>query len=527
MPSTAGKGVMLHGVEDNTALITDTVQKLRRTFQSGKTRPYEFRKKQLEGLLKFLNENVDLLCDALWKDLHKPRQECIVTEIEITKNEILVALANLKKWMSPKPTEKSLATLADYPFIQHEPYGVVMIIGAWNYPVNLLLGPLVGAIGAGNCVLIKPSEVAENLERTIYEMLPNYIDQDCYIGVCAGPEGTSAILKHKFDYIFYTGSTTVGKIVYEAAAKHLTPVTLELGGKSPVWVDETSDMTLAARRIMWGKLINAGQTCIAPDYVMCTAETQGELIKAMKTAVREFLGDNPGKSKDFCHIISTRQFDRLRKLLTGQNVAFGGDFDVDQKYIAPTVLSNVGLYSEVMKSEIFGPILPIVPVGNADTAIRFVNEGEKPLALYVFSKDDRVSERFLKETTSGGACINDTIMHIAAESLPFGGVGASGTGAYHGFYSFETFSHKRAVLWKKHGWDFLFAMRYPPYSDFKTNGLAFLMRYRRPLPAWLNKLVIFGLGLATGYAARYLANQPTASLHQQDRSDTVPHGGVV
>ncbi|OQV23415.1 Aldehyde dehydrogenase, dimeric NADP-preferring [Hypsibius exemplaris] len=499
----------------NARAAAEVVRKLRAAFQTGKSKPYEFRIRQLEGLLRFFDENVDILCAALWKDLHKPRQECIVTEIEIVKNEIRSALASLKKWMAPRPAEKSLAIMTDYPFIQHEPYGVALIIGAWNYPVNLLLSPLVGAISAGNCVLIKPSEVSENVERLLEQLLPQYLDKNCFEVVCAGPEDTSLLLKEQFDYIFFTGSTTVGKIVYEAAAKHLTPVTLEMGGKSPVYVDADADMALTAKRIMWGKTLNAGQTCIAPDYVLCTADTQRQLVEAMKKVSHDFSTDQQD-SKDYCHIVSDRQFNRLKGLLKDQTIGFGGQTDAETRYIAPTVLTNVDPASDVMKAEIFGPILPIIPVADVDQAIRFVQQREKPLALYIFAKSKKVIEKILRGTTSGGACVNDTIMHVTVDSLPFGGVGPSGLGAYHGFSSFETFSHKRSILWKPHGLDFLYYSRYPPYSEGKTKGLIALLKYRRPLPSWLSTVFIFGLGGLVGYAARFLNNHfPIPAFLQQ------------
>ncbi|XP_055353733.1 aldehyde dehydrogenase, dimeric NADP-preferring-like [Paramacrobiotus metropolitanus] len=503
------------------------VERLNAAFRTGKTRSYDFRKAQLTQLLRFFDENTDTLCEALWKDLHKPRQEAILTEIEIVKNEIRKCLHDLKKWMGPHPVEKSISTLMDNPYILYEPYGTVLIIGAWNYPVNLLLSPMVGAIAAGNCVLLKPSEVSENTERTIEQLLPRYLDKDCFEVVCAGPEDTGRILKEKFDYIFYTGSTMVGKIVYEAAAKHLTPVTLELGGKSPVFVDSTADMYLTAKRIMWGKNLNAGQTCIAPDYVLCTPAVQGKLVDAMKKASKDLLAD-PKQAPDFCRIVSTRQFDRLKGLLEQQNVAFGGDVDTTSRYISPTVLRDVDPESPVMKQEIFGPILPIVPVKDIDSAINFVNSGEKPLALYVFTNDNNVSDKILRQTTSGGACINDVIMHCAVDALPFGGVGSSGIGSYHGFSSFETFSHKRSVLQKKLGWDFLLASRYPPYSNSKINTTTALLKYRPALPKWLGTAIVFGAGALSGYVLRLLTNpqQLPREVREVVYGDVPMHDGM-
>ncbi|XP_078331765.1 aldehyde dehydrogenase family 3 member B1-like isoform X3 [Crassostrea virginica] len=430
---------------------SEMIAGLRKAFNSGVTKTYEWRKKQLEGVLTLLDENRDRIAQCLKDDLNKPSLEAAVYEIDFSRNDLIETMNNLKDWMKPEKVKKGLLNIMDTAYIQREPYGVALVMGAWNYPIQITVVPLFGAIAAGNCVVLKPSELAGSTAKALEELIPKYLDNECVKVVNGGIPETTALLKERFDYIFYTGNTMVGKIIMRAAAEYLTPVTLELGGKSPVFVDENSDLNLVARRVTWGKLVNAGQTCIAPDYVMCKKELQEKLVEECKKSINEYYGD-PAKSQDYCRIINERHLKRIKKLIDGSgDVVVGGDVDEEQKYVAPTILTNVKESDPVMMEEIFGPVLPIMPVNNAEEAITHINKGEKPLAMYVFSKDHEVAKKFLDNTSSGGFVFNDTMMHAGLMSLPFGGVGSSGIGSYHGMHTFDTFSHKRAVLERKHG----------------------------------------------------------------------------
>ncbi|XP_029894302.1 aldehyde dehydrogenase family 3 member B1-like isoform X4 [Aquila chrysaetos chrysaetos] len=408
----------------------ELVSRLRAAWLSGKTRPMEYRVAQLEALGRFLDEKQQDILEATAADMRK-------------------------------------ATQLDSAFIRKDPYGVVLIIGPWNYPINLLLVPLIGAIAAGNCVVMKPSEITRNVERLVAETLPRYLDEDCFAVVTAGVEETTRLLENKFDYIFFTGSPSVGRIVMTAAAKHLTPVTLELGGKNPCYVSDSCNVQNVARRVAWGRFFNAGQTCVAPDYVLCSAEMQEKLLPALREAITEFYGPNPRESPDFGRIVGDRQFQRVQALLHSGHTAIGGQTDAEERYIAPTVLVEVQQNDPVMQEEIFGPILPILTVDSVDDAIAFINARERPLVLYVFSSRKEVVNRVLERTSSGGFCANDTIMHMTIPSLPFGGIGQSGLGSYHGRSSFETFSHQRSALLRGAGRETLNTPRYPPYAPHR------------------------------------------------------------
>ncbi|XP_069713357.1 aldehyde dehydrogenase family 3 member B1-like isoform X3 [Phaenicophaeus curvirostris] len=440
------------------------VSRLRAAWLSGKMRPMEYRVAQLEALGRFLEEKKQDILEATALDMGKPPFEVELSEISICRSELNHALNNLGTWMKDEHVEKNWATQLDSAFIRKDPYGVVLIIGPWNYPINLLLVPLIGAIAAGNCVVIKPSEISRNVERLVAETLPRYLDKDCFAVVTAGVEETTRLLENKFDYIFFTGAPSVGRMVMGAAAKHLTPVTLELGGKNPCYVSDTCDVRNAARRVAWGRFFNAGQTCVAPDYVLCSLEMQEKLMPALREAITEFYGSNPKESPDFGRMVGDKQFQRVQALLSSGTVAIGGQTDAETRYIAPTVLVDVQQDDPVMQEEIFGPILPIIPVASVDDAIAFINARERPLALYVFSSCKKVVKQVLEQTSSGGFCANDTIMHMTLTSLPFGGIGQSGSGRYHGRFSFETFSHPRSVLLRGPGREALNAPRYPPYA---------------------------------------------------------------
>ncbi|XP_047372848.1 aldehyde dehydrogenase family 3 member B1 isoform X3 [Sciurus carolinensis] len=401
----------------------DTLRRLREAFASGRTRPAEFRAAQLEGLGRFLRDNRQLLLDALAQDLHKSTFEAEVSEIAISQSEVDLALRNLQAWMEDERVSKNLATQLDSAFIRKEPFGVALIIAPWNYPLNLTLVPLVGAIAAGNCVVLKPSEISKSIEKVLAEVLPRYLDQGCFAVVLGGPAETAQLLEQRFDHIFFTGSPSVGKIVMAAAAKHLTPVTLELGGKNPCYVDDDCDPQTVANRVAWFRYFNAGQTCVAPDYVLCSPETRERLLPALQNAIARFYGDDPQRSPNLGRIINQKHFKRLQGLLGCGRVAIGGQSDESERYIAPTVLVDVQETEPVMQEEIFGPILPLVSVRSLDDAIDFINRREKPLALYAFSNSTQVVQRVLAQTSSGGFCGNDGFMHMTLASLPFGGVG--------------------------------------------------------------------------------------------------------
>ncbi|XP_028390231.1 aldehyde dehydrogenase family 3 member A2 isoform X1 [Phyllostomus discolor] len=454
------------------------VQRVRDAFRTGRSRPLPFRLQQLEALRRMVQEQEKDILAAIASDLCKSELNAYSQEVITILGEIDLVLEKLPEWVTGKPAQKNLLTMLDEAYIQPEPLGVVLIIGAWNYPFVLSIQPLIGAIAAGNAVIIKPSEVSENTANILSRLLPQYLDQDLYVVVNGGVDKTTELLKQRFDHIFYTGNTAVGKIVMQAAAKHLTPVTLELGGKSPCYIDKDCDLDIACRRIAWGKYMNCGQTCIAPDYILCEPCIQNQVVQKIKDNVKEFYGENIKESPDYERIINLRHFKRLLSLLEGQKIAFGGDTDEATRYIAPTILTDVDPETKVMQEEIFGPILPIVPVKNEDEAIKFINEREKPLALYVFSHNNKLVRRMIDSTSSGGVTANDVIMHFMLSSLPFGGVGSSGMGAYHGQHSFNTFSHHRACLLKSLKRESANKLRYPPNSQSKVNWAKFFLLKR-------------------------------------------------
>ncbi|EMP27682.1 Aldehyde dehydrogenase family 3 member B1 [Chelonia mydas] len=455
------------------------VSSLRAAWLTGKTRTAEHRISQLEALGRFLDDKKQPILDAMASDMRKPRLEAELSEVMLVKNEVNYALNNLCSWMKDEFVVKNLVTQLDTAFIRKEPHGVVLIIGPWNYPLHLILVPLVGAIAAGNCVIIKPSEISSSTEKLVAEVLPSYLDKDCFAVVTGGPTETTQLLENKFDYIFFTGNPQVGKIVMAAAATHLTPLTLELGGKNPCYVADESDMQNVANRLVWGRCFNAGQTCVAPDYVLCSAETQEKLLPALRHAITQFFGPDPRESPDFARIISDKQFQRIRALLGSGRVAIGGQTDEKERYIAPTVLVDVQPSEPAMQEEIFGPVLPIVTVPNVDEAIAFINSRERPLVVYVFAADSKLVHRVLERTSSGGFGANDPIMHMTLLSLPFGGIGNSGLGSYHGKFSFDTFSHHRACLLRSMGLETMNSLRYPPYSERKMGLLSSASEIKR------------------------------------------------
>lgn len=454
------------------------VARTRAAFESGRTRDVQWRIAQLRQLHKLVSDNEAAIIEAEKKDLRKPSFETVLTEISIVRGEVAHAINHLKEWVKPSYPSKNIVQAIATVYIKPEPYGVALIIGAWNYPTNLILSPLVGAIAAGNCAVLKTSEVAVHTAELIEKLAPQYLDPECFPVYSGAVPETTELLKQKFDYIFFTGNKMVGKIVMKAAAEHLTPVTLELGGKSPVYIHKSSDPKLAAARILWGKMLNIGQTCVAPDYVLCDAEVKNDFINAAKDVILKRFGEDPQKSSDLTRIINERQFSRLKGLLDKtpkEKIVFGGVTDADDKYIAPTIIDNCSVDDAVMADELFGPILPVLTVHGKEEAVRTIGSLDKPLALYVFSSNQQVADYVISNTSSGGVTVNDTILHMSNTNMPFGGVGSSGCGSYHGKFGFDTFSHKRSVYSRGQGMESLFASRYPPYSERNLKMNQFLV----------------------------------------------------
>ncbi|MDR9404529.1 MAG: aldehyde dehydrogenase [Halothece sp. Uz-M2-17] len=453
--------------------VQDIVQAQKDFFATGKTKDVSFRKAQLKKLKQVISESQDTITEALFQDFGKPKFEAIVTEVAYCGEEIDYFLKHLEQWVKQKPVKTPLNFFPATSFIVPESLGQVLIISPWNYPFQLAIIPLLGAIAAGNCAIIKPSEITPNTSKVLADLIAQTFDPN-YITVVEGDKTVSEeLLQQKFDHIFYTGGSAVGKIVMKAAAEHLTPVTLELGGKSPCIVEPDIHVEHSAKRIIWGKFINAGQTCIAPDYLLVHREIKEELVSAMQTCLQEFYGENPQESSDYSRIVSKKHFNRLRQFLDQGKVIAGGETDAETRYIAPTLLDRVSWKDPVMEEEIFGPILPIIEYDDLDRAIAQINAYPKPLALYLFSKDKNKQQKVLQETSAGGVTLNDTIIHIASTELPFGGVGESGMGAYHGKASFDTFTHYKSVTNRQFWLDI--PLRYPPYAD-KFKFLKFLFK---------------------------------------------------
>ena len=441
--------------------------RLRTTFRSGRTRSLDWRRDQLKGLERMLDVHEADFLRALADDLHKPALEGYGTDIGTSTAEIRYVLKHLASWAKPRRVVPGVVTQPGMARVTPEPLGVGLIIAPWNYPVQLVIEPLTAALAAGNCAVVKPSELAPATAATLARLLPKFVDPDAVAVVEGGVEETTDLLAQPFDHIFFTGSTAVGRIVMAAAAKHLTPVLLELGGKSPVIVTADADLGVAARRIIWGKHLNAGQTCIAPDYVLVEEAARQPLVEAMAAAVRDFLGPRPAESPDYARIVNDRHFQRLLGLLgsAGGTIVTGGGSDAVTRFIEPTIIVDPDADAPIMEEEIFGPLLPVVTVGSVGEAVDFVNERPKPLALYVFSGSSDSIDRVLEATSSGGVCVNHTLLHQAVSGLPFGGVGDSGMGKYHGQAGFAAYSHYKSVLTKPVKPEL--KLMYPPYSGVK------------------------------------------------------------
>jgi len=447
-----------------TEKIHSILQQQRDYFNSHQTLEIEFRLRQLRTLRKAVLSYEDRIYQALWKDLHKSKVESYITEFGIVLREISLHIRKLKSWARPEhvATDQLLHFWSSSRILK-EPYGIVLIISTWNYPFMLVMSPLIGAMSAGNCMALKPSEHSGNTEEIIGKMISDFFPAP-YISVHPGGVETSkALLLEKWDYIFFTGSQEVGKAVMEAASHNLTPVTLELGGKNPCIVDEDANLKKAAARIAWGKLVNAGQTCIAPDYLLVNKRVKKEFLELLKKSIRKYYGDNPRENPEYVRIVNEPKTERLSEFLKGMNTYYGGDLNFSERFVSPTILVDVAPDDPVMKEEIFGPVLPVLEFESIEEAINFINGRPKPLALYYFSQKTAKQKMVLRNTSSGGASINDVIVHFASDYMPFGGVGSSGMGGYHGKFSFDLFSHKRSVM-KKVTWIDI-PLRYPPYGN--------------------------------------------------------------
>ena len=448
--------------------IATIVDRARDAFERGVTRSVAGRRATLTRLRTLVVDHEQRLLDALAADFGKPAIEAWVTEIGFVLTDIDHTLAHLDRWVQPERVPTPMSFQPGSSRIVREPLGVVCVIAPWNYPVQLLLVPLVAAIAAGNAVAAKPSELAPSTSDALAALLNDLADPAIAV-IEGGVAETTALLEQRFDHILYTGNSRVARVVMRAAAEHLTPVTLELGGKSPAIVSEHANLAVAAKRIAWAKFLNAGQTCIAPDYVLVQPSVHDELVRRIGDAIVEFYGTDPATSPDFARIVNDAHFHRIEKLLDSGTTAVGGDTDADLRYIAPTVLTDVTRDEPVMGEEIFGPVLPVLTIDSIDDAVAFVNADDKPLALYVFTEDEDEVDRVLANTSSGGVCVNAALFQVSNPHLPFGGVGESGTGAYHGEFGFETFSHRRAVYERSTRIDP--PILYPPYTQSKQRLL--------------------------------------------------------
>ncbi|MBN2158924.1 MAG: aldehyde dehydrogenase [Spirochaetes bacterium] len=453
--------------------IAAKVQRLRNFYNTGQTKKISFRKKQLRRLRRAIRKNEGAIMEAMRRDLGKPAFESYAGEIGVLYQEITHAIRHVRSWSRKREVRTSIIHFYSTSEVLFEPYGVALIIGPWNYPLQLVIAPLVAAIAAGNCAVIKPSELAPATSRLVAKLVRDTFEPDYVTVVEGGVDAARAVLKEKFDYLFFTGGTAVGRAVMGAAAEHLTPVTLELGGKSPVIVDEDAHLPSAARRLCWGKFFNAGQTCLAPDYLLVHKKIKAAFVAELAKTVKEFYGDDPRRSPDYARIVNVRHFDRIIKLLRGRKVIHGGGNSRKEKYIAPTIVDGVTMKDPIMREEIFGPLLPVMTFARIDDAIALVNRLPRPLALYYFSKNEKKQKKVLAGTASGGACVNDTVSHVGSPWLPFGGIGDSGMGRYHGRSGFETFSHQRGVLKRTTLFDM--KLRYPPYGK-RVKLLRFLFR---------------------------------------------------
>ncbi|KAM8960284.1 aldehyde dehydrogenase family 3 member B1-like [Pelodytes ibericus] len=470
------------------SLCDEVLRRSRDAFDSGKTKPYLFRLLQLEAILHMLESHEVEFVEALKKDMHRPRFETILSELTTVKNEAIYAINNLDKWMQPEPVQKRLTSLLDSCYVQKEPVGVVLIIGGWSFPVELSLIPMIGAVAAGNCVILKPPESSSHTADLLHILLPAYMDTSCY-HVIRGEHGDlQEVLENKYDHVFYTGDRTTGKMVMQAAAKYLTPVSLVLGGKNPCYVDKSCDFITASRRIAWARFMNAGQNSLAPEYILCHPDIKDMLVHELCFCVREFYGKNPRESLHYGRMASTENYRRVKGLLSCGQVAFGGQTDDGERYIAPTVLTDVQESDPIMHQEILGPILPIITAESLEEAICFMNKKDRPLAVYVYSDNPEVVSQIQCRTSSGSFCSNDSMIQNLYSSLPCGGIGNSGVGIYRGKYSFDAFSHSRACLLRNCSVECVTYLRYPPYTEKTLQLIKWACTLARKDSSWCNIL---------------------------------------
>lgn len=445
-------------------MLNSEIQNVRDFFQTQSTKDIKFRKKYLKALKKSIKKHEPDILDALKSDLGKNKVEAYATEVGFVMKELSYIIKELKNWAKTKSVTTPMMQFPAKSFIKYEPYGTVLIIGPFNYPFQLVMSPLIGALAAGNCAVVKPSEMTPQTSMVVQEILEEVFPPD-YVKVIQGEkEVTSQLLDERFDYIFFTGSTKVGQIVYEKASKHLTPVTLELGGKSPVIIDDTANLKVAAERIAFGKFMNAGQTCVAPDYILIDNEIKVKFVEALQATIQEFYGAQIEQSEDFGRIVNDNHFNRLVNIIedSRQQVIYGGESNADELFVAPTIILDPKLSDSVMQQEIFGPILPIIGYDTFNEVYDIVEQYEKPLALYLFTEDSDQITAVFNRLSFGGGCVNDTILHLANPNLPFGGVGHSGIGSYHGKYSFELFSHEKSYITKSTKLES--GLLFPPYK---------------------------------------------------------------
>jgi aldehyde dehydrogenase (NAD+) len=440
-------------------------------FKTHKSRNIKFRKMYLEKLKELIIKNEDLLYAAIEKDFGKSKFDTFTTEISFILKDIDYYLKNLNTLSKPKKVSTNLANQIGKSRIYQEPLGCILVVGAWNYPYQLSLSPLVAALAAGNCCILKPSEIAENTMQAMSKIINGNFPLEYLYVYEGGVDETTELLKLKFDKIFFTGSTKVGKIIYKAAAEHLTPVTLELGGKSPAIITKDANLEVAAKRIVWGKFLNAGQTCVAPDYLLVEESIQEQFLEMLRKYIKEFKYEPD--SQQYTRIINLKNFQRLVHLINKDKIYFGGHYNEERLYIEPTILTNISWHDDVMQEEIFGPILPIISFTSFNQTLLTIADLEKPLAAYLFTENSEEKEAFKQKISFGGGCINDVVMHLSNDNLPFGGVGNSGIGNYHGRYGFETFSHQKSIL-EKVNWGEP-NIKYPPYTEKKLSWIKRLL----------------------------------------------------
>ena len=454
--------------------IQELYSKQQEFFNSNETKSIRFRIEQLKKIKTLFKENESELYSAILEDFGKSEFETYASELSLLYHEINIFIKNIKKWSKRKKVSTGLANFPAKSYIIPEPLGVTLVIGAWNYPYQLSLLPAITSMAAGNTVIIKPSELPSRTSAVMAKIINTNFSESYIHVVEGGVETTSELLAHRFDKIFFTGSIAVGRIIYQAAAKHLTPVTLELGGKSPAFVMADCDINMTAKRIVWAKFFNAGQTCVAPDYILVERSIEQKLLEALKSKIEELYKDGGDIGDNYVSIINTNNFDRLQKLINTDKIYFGGETDREKRFISPTILQNVSFDDEIMQDEIFGPILPIISYTNIDDAIAKVKERPKPLSCYIYSKNRKAIAKILNEVSFGGGAVNDSIMHLSNSNLPFGGVGLSGIGSYHRKFGFDTFSHYKSIL-DKPFW-FESNIKYPPYSKGKLKMIKRLLK---------------------------------------------------